>query len=419
MYSISFWLRPLLVLYDPDNYGVPFVSYERSAMIGASGVAFVALIGFYLGYYLRLSPSFAPPLLRLPWPWRRSRVLTALFAFAALFAYLGFYFFSKGEFSFEYIYANRTLISWGDGDLAQLIQLSGWLVVILALALYSTSPRPSVMGAVAFVTTIVGVEGVLSIFGARWSLFFIVGSLIIVWHYTRRRVRIWQWIAIFLCFFVASSLFGTWRQSLDVDDIRPELMLQNVVTETYQYLEWDVLSEIFRLYPVSESHSYGRLGLETILWLIPRRLWPGKPEWYGTTSIQRIVFPGIINFSDEGGFVGTFLTISTAGEGYVEFGWAGAFLYMFLFGVLWRLIYEFKELNRNSFPAVAAYAVLAIGIPVYVRGFATVVLVVFVWFFWQIALFRWLGNASRSTTELARRTGAGKSASGTVFQSSP
>ena len=45
MYAISFWLRPLLVLYDPDIYAVSFVSYEQSAMIGASGVAFVALGG--------------------------------------------------------------------------------------------------------------------------------------------------------------------------------------------------------------------------------------------------------------------------------------------------------------------------------------------------------------------------------------
>src|SRR5439155_8830590 len=49
MYAILFWLRPLLVLYDPDTYAVRFVSYDRSAMIGASGVAVVALVAFYLG----------------------------------------------------------------------------------------------------------------------------------------------------------------------------------------------------------------------------------------------------------------------------------------------------------------------------------------------------------------------------------
>jgi hypothetical protein len=404
MYAISFWLRPLLVVYDPDIFAVSFVSYEQSAMIGASGVALVALVGFYLGYYSPLPRSLAPALPRLPWPWSRSRTAAALFGCAALFAYLGIHFFSKGQFSFEYIYANRTLINWGDGDLAQLIQLTGWLVVILAVALYSTSPRPSVVSAVAFVTTTVAVEAVLSIFGARWSLFFIIGSLIIVWHYTRRRLRVRQWVAIFVCFFVASSLFGVWRQSFDLSDIRPELILLNVVIETYQYLEWDVLSEIFSVYPVSENHSYGKLSLETVFWLIPRRLWPDKPVWYGTTTIQRVVFPGMINFSDEGGFVGTFLTISTAGEGYVEFGWLGAILYMFTFGVAWRLIYDFKELSRNSFPSVAAYAVLVIGIPIYIRGFTHVVLVVFAWFFLQVVLFRWLGNTPQRAGETVVRS---------------
>jgi hypothetical protein len=224
-------------------------------------------------------------------------------------------------------------------------------------------------------------------------------------HYLGRRLALRAWITIFVCFFVASALFGIWRQTFDLADIRPELIVQNVAIETHQYLEWDVLSEMVGLYPSSEKHTNGWLGLETVFWLVPRRFWPTKPEWYGTTTIQRTLFPGIIDFSDDGGFVGTFLTISTAGEGYVEFGWVGAFLYMFTFGVMWRSIYEFKEFNRNSFPAVAIYAVLAIGIPIYIRGFATVVLVVSVWFALHLIVFRWLGDSSRPVPARALRKG--------------
>jgi len=400
MFALSFWLRPVLVLHDPESYAAPFVSYDGNAMIGASSIALMGLVGFYVGYYSRLPRSLAPALPRLRWPWSRARVLFALVGFAALFAYLGLYFFAKGQFSFEYIYANRPLLNWGDGDLAQLIQLAGWFVVVLALALDSMSRQPSMVRRLAFIATTSAVLGILSIFGARWSLFFILGSLIIMRHYRGRRLGVRTWIVTFLCFFVASALFGAWRQTLDLDDIRPELFVQNVMIETHQYLEWDVLSEIVSLYPAIESHSHGLLGLETLFWLVPRRLWPAKPVWYGTTTIQSTLFPGILDFADDGGFIGTFLTLSIAGEGYVEFGWVGAVLYMFLVGVVWRLIYEFKEINGDSFPAVAVYAVLAVSIPIHVRAFATGILVVFAWFVLHLIVFGWLGGVARRAPAL-------------------
>ena len=80
---------------------------------------------------------------------------------------------------------------------------------------------------------------------------------------------------------------------------------------------------------------------------------------------------------------------------------------MFIFGMMWRLIYEFKELNRNSFPAVAVYAVLAIGIPIYIRGFATVVLVVSAWFVLHLIVFGWLGKTSRRAPARTLSTGDG------------
>src|SRR5215470_4123677 len=198
MYALSFWVRPVFVLTDPEGFAVPFVSYDPNAMVGASSVALVALFGFYLGYYSRLPRSLAPALPKLPWPWNRSKAVVALACFATLFGYLGFYFFAKGQFSFEYLYTNRTLLTWGDGDLAQLIQLVGWFVVIVALALDSMNRSPSMASRVAFIGTTAVVVGVLSVFGARWSLFFILGSLIIMRHYLGRRLGVRAWIAIFL-----------------------------------------------------------------------------------------------------------------------------------------------------------------------------------------------------------------------------
>jgi hypothetical protein len=401
MYALSFWGRPLLVLYDPVNYMVDFVSYEAESMVTASSLALVGLVGFYLGYYSRIPQSMASTLPKLPWPWRPVRVVAALLVVAVAFGYLGHHFFAKGQFSLEYIYANRPLLNWGDGDLAQLTHLTGWWVVMLSFALYLLSARRPGIGLAACVGVTTVTLAVLSIFGARWSLFFVVGALTIVWHYARGPFKVKTWIGVFALFFVASAQFGVWRAGMDLRAIAPERLLDNLVTETRQYLEWDVLSEIVRTYPGSDGHSYGWLGFETALWLVPRRVWPGKPEWYGTTTIQRAIFPGVVDLTDEG-FVGSFLTISTAGEGYVEFGWAGTLIYLFLFGVLWRLIYEFKERNQNSVPAVALYAVLVVSIPVYVRGFATVLLMIAVWFTLHVTLFRWLsGPCAR---QLERRT---------------
>jgi len=78
---------------------------------------------------------------------------------------------------------------------------------------------------------------------------------------------------------------------------------------------------------------------------------------------------------------------------------------MFVFGVVWRLTYEFKELNRNSFPSVAAYAVLVVGIPVYVRSFASALLALFVWFLLHVAVFRWLGATGIGNQVVVRFAG--------------
>jgi hypothetical protein len=394
IYGISFWLRPLLVLYDVNKRALPYVTYDSGAMTLALAACVLGLSAFYLGYYSSVGRSIVPKLPNLRWPWERWRVVTAIIAFGAVFTILSGHFLEKGQYSIEYMYVNRALVNWGDGDLVQLLHMAGWVVVVLVFSLFVMRPANTLAAVGVLVAAISMVLIPLSFFGARWTLFFIVGCVLIMWHNVVCRFSARQWVMIFIGFFVLSALFGVFRSHLDFRELLLEDVLEYLVLEVSQYSDWDLLAEIIQIYPQFSGHTYGVLGLETFFWLVPRRIWPTKPEWYGTTLIQQTLFPGMLEMSAVG-FTGSYLGTSIVGEGYVEFGWLGVVVYMFLSGVIWRLVYRFKNANRGRLPAEALYAVLIIGIPTYVRSFVSSILLMLVWSTGAAIVFRCLETSEQ------------------------
>jgi hypothetical protein len=134
--------------------------------------------------------------------------------------------------------------------------------------------------------------------------------------------------------------------------------------------EWDIVASIVDYYPQSRPYYYGQLTWETTYSLIPRRIWQSKPIWYGPYQIENDVFPGQLVSLPDGGFEGTFLSSSTLGAGYAEFGWVGALAAMFIFGAMWRLLYGLVESRRPDFVRAALFGFCWSGMPILVRYFS-------------------------------------------------
>ncbi|QMW01448.1 hypothetical protein [Spirosoma foliorum] len=79
--------------------------------------------------------------------------------------------------------------------------------------------------------------------------------------------------------------------------------------------------------PVHEAYANGEVLLSLVYPLVPRLLWPGKPQTGGYENIRR--------FTTLAQFENTSINLSPVGEGYVNFGYGGV-LFAYLYGWLLR-----------------------------------------------------------------------------------
>lgn len=380
IFFLEFCIKPIITLADPHRFGFPMLSmdYEtmrvsRSLLIAGGGLA-----AFYGGYYSVLKVR-GVPVFHLSEKWRAGREI-ALFIFGlGVFLYAVNFFFSRTGYSLSTMYLNRAAVAGMSGELAFLVQIFGWLAVVIPFR--RCLARKSAFAWSAFTVFLLIVMAGFSIFGSRGTLLFIPVSLVVIAHYVVARISVAKLIAIFSLIVVISSAFGAFRGNFDVARLSPSATVENLADEMVAFADWDIFLAIQDFYPEFHSHYNGRLAAESVLWLIPRFLWAGKPVQYGSGRIQDDIAPNLRILNVGGGYTGTSISQSTIGEGYADFGLAGGLIYMAIFGVAWGWVYRVARDSAFSFPMAATYSLMYIILPLYVRSFSSALIMMGLWGF--------------------------------------
>lgn len=379
IFFLEFFVKPLLTLHDPHRFGFTMIPMDYSTMpVGRSlMIACAGLAAFYCGYYGALS-SRRLPILVLSDEWRRPRQAILFVCGLAAFVLSVHFFLSRAGYSIAYIYFNRAVVAGFSGELSFLVQVFGWTAAVIVYR--RCLEKGSAVGWAGFLLLVVSLMLGFSIFGSRWTLMFIPVSLTIIRHYVVRRIPSWRLGFSFIALFMASATFGAYRGALDINRLDLSAMVSNVADEMVSFADWDIFLAISDYYPEHRPHYFGRLAAESVLWLIPRSIWSGKPIVYGASQIQDDITPGLRVINLSGGYSGTAISQSTMGEGYADFGVAGALVYMGGFGLVWGWIYAALRGNgRRSFSAAALYSLMYILLPVAVRGFSGPIILLLIW----------------------------------------
>jgi len=395
VYALEFLIKPVLLLADPLNYQLPYLKYAEPAMLRATWLGVLGFAAFYQGYETNFPAMLAAKLPKPGWPWHEGKVRLLLAASGIAFVLAVEHFLAKGDFDLMYMYANRLAITAGDEDLIFLMHVLAWIVVAMAFALYLMRPSRGSLLRLLLITG--AIVACMIVFAARMSLLFVLVGLLVLRHYTIKRVGQRAAVVGAAILFVVAAAFGVFRANylrptFSWSDALGEDLNTTLQDELKGYCDWDVTATVVDYYPAHRQFYHGRLALESFYYLIPRRLWPDKPTWYGSSRIENDISPNLMTVRDEGGFQGTAISQSSLGEGYADWGIVGVALYLYIYGCYWCWIYGLLRANDYRLPGAMLFAPPFIYLPLVLRSFSSTIIDTSIWVVSMYLLCAWLGG---------------------------
>ncbi len=215
-----------------------------------------------------------------------------------------------------------------------------------------------------------GMYGELVFIGAMSSLILLAGKKINL----RSKVAVVA-CGIFLVLFIQSikfeyragtwsglersadpALFGrlVWERITDPLEIFAPERLFNISVRANQ---GNIVSKVMAYVPKFEPYAHGETVVKaTAAALVPRFLWPGKPQAGGAEMVCR--FLGDCNAAMRG----ISYNIGPIGEAYVNFGPAGGAVFMFFYGLLFNFLFNRAlQISKTTPSLILWFPLLFIG----------------------------------------------------------
>ena len=210
-----------------------------------------------------------------------------------------------------------------------------------------------------------------SLQGNKSTLLVFVLTLTLMYHLLYRRIPASRVLLGAILVFTGLTIYGLFvREYLVVGEFVTVDLSGGPREELYQPLETEIggnfaqlqmLTLLVERVPDELPYQYGRTYLSLLTMPVPRWLWPGKP--LPSTGILALAFwPE--RWLDEG----TTWPPGLIGEMYMNFGAAGVFLGMALFGWLNARALASARRNPRHLPSVTLCALLLAMMPHYLRG---------------------------------------------------
>lgn len=359
LYAMMLPLNYLVTLHVPTFEiripGVAFLPMYQYIIICLIGLA-----GLLIGYYLPLGKQWGE---RLP-VWKISNrelsiagfVMLAygLFSFATnVMAYGSLANFIKVGYGPQRYVIQRAAVHFGSG-----MEIIGVASLILLYIAIIEKKRIRLLTIVIILATITYITLLI---GQRRYIVYLLFMAFIIIHYRFHKIRLrWMVLGAILAygfFFIYPYTRKMWsevgfmkgmEETYKVAVAKPELLLPFAGGEFIPPSK--IILEV--LTDDAFQYQYGATYISGLLRIIPRS---GKalPDVLYLLSDWRLktYYPGLY----ERGVNFTFFTLA---EGYVNFGYLGVFLHMFIFGVITRIIYAYFRKNQNRTVVLVVYAML-------------------------------------------------------------
>jgi hypothetical protein len=316
----------------------------------------VGTLAHYAGYYSRLGIGWRrlfPDVSNIDWSARRLTIVSIVPGVIFLASY---WIFQQrvGVSLFNVTELAAGKATWRDDPTSTWWLRGIELGLVPALLFFTWGASQRDHRKMVLTTIAVGVVGLLVLrLGQRGPLAMGVLIAVISFHYLKRRVPIWLFLAVYYVGIVASNVMYHWRVD-DPDTPRIEAVSQ-VVSEPTQIITTHekerrrfattamILDEFPDTYPYLMGESW--VGMFTTF--VPRWVWPEKSEafeWNDTRIIYKIS--------------GIPAPTPYLGVLYANFSWIGIVLGMFLFGMFHRGLYEWRSRDPQNPGTALLYGLL-------------------------------------------------------------
>lgn len=218
--------------------------------------------------------------------------------------------------------------------------------------------------------------------GSRSMLLWNIVYMVILHHYLVKRVTYKYATIIFLMVISSAMVLGTLRDSFSVDEsgfssgVDFEKNVLNMSNFSYGTKPIELLISLDDEYEIELGSTY----LTVFTNLIPRSIWPGKPDPGG------IIFTRDILGDPFGGF--SYYSTGLFGEAFINFGLEfGSIFALLLFSFLYYLYFIYISImnKQGTVFQISIYPFLLLGLPAYLYAeFTTNTLSIL---FFKISLF--------------------------------
>lgn len=188
----------------------------------------------------------------------------------------------------------------------------------------------------------------------RGEIAYLAVSILIVRHYSYRKINGRLLLMAFAGLAAMAGFMQTLRVQSKLGSEGNEFEIGKILDSliyTAHHVCVGKMSAIIAKIPAELPFMYGESYMRLLIAPIPRVLWPDKPvigigQYVGIDVMERSTISGVVP--------------GVLGEAYLNFGWPGLVIILFLFGGLCRTLYQKFAVNRdrNDMFAVGLYAIL-------------------------------------------------------------
>lgn len=365
LYSMMLPLNFLVTLHVP-TFEITIPGVAQLPMYQYLMICNIGLAGLLIGYYLPFGRQYGIKFPVLKVTTRELRITAALLMVYGLFsfatnvaAYGSLTNYIKVGYGPQRFVIQRQALQFGAG-----IEIIGIASLIL---MYIYLKERKKIKSLLIISVLIAIAYLVLLIGERRHIIYLlfIGFVIINYQFFRIKLR-WMMVTVllaYLFFFIYPHTRKLWAEIGFVKGItetykvaveKPELMLPFAGGEFIPPSK--VILEM--LTDNSFQFQYGASYLIGIINIIPR-VAKAMPEVLQSLSDWRRTryYPGLY----ERGVNFTFFTVA---EGYLNFGYLGVLLHMFILGLLTKMLYAYFFRNRDNPFVVVVYATIFALMPI-------------------------------------------------------
>lgn len=367
-YTLFSLMLPLsyLITLDVPTIDIRIPGIATLPMYRYLMICSIGLIGLLLGYYLPFGKQYSS---RLP-VWtisRRDLKITAavlmaygLFSFATnIAAYGGLTNYIQVGYGAQRYVIQREALHFGSG-----MEIIGIAALVFMYVSLIEKKRTKFILTLAI---IIAITYITLLIGQRRYIIYLLFMGFVIMNYRFFRIKLkWMMLTVLLAyafFFVYPHTRRLWSE---IGFVQGVVETYNIVVEKPGLLlpfasgEFIPPSKVILEVLTDDSFQfhYGASYISGLIMIMPR-IGKVMPEVLEKLSDWRMrtYYPGLYER-------GTSFTFFAVAEGYVNFGYLGAFLHMFIYGLIVRMIYSYFRKNQSNSLALLVYATIFALIPI-------------------------------------------------------